>query len=177
MTNAEQYSDVFTNINISPTSRAVALKAKGLLDLATGQPSDWESDGSHTSFRLSEQSMALQAFWDRVYDTDSELKSDKLVITVMKQGLTIALERRRRDSSDPYPRQTLFMNEAEGTKIYRSDHLARAQLAEPTHEVSVLEDFTERFQATAAAMGLHRSIVEMHPEYRQELEYETAANY
>jgi len=176
MTNAEQYSDVFTNINIGPTSRAVALKAKGLLDLATGQPGDWESDGSHTLFRISEQSMALQAFWDKVYDVDSGIQSDRLAITVMKAGLTIALERRRRDQGIKVQRDTLFISEQGESAVYRTDHLF-SYIQYPDSESGEGQNFVERFQDTTAAMGLHRRVIEMYPEYSQPETYQTAASY
>lgn len=174
MTNAEQYSDVFTNINISPTSRAVALKAKGLLDLATGQVSDWESDNSHTSFRVSEQTSALQAFWDRVYDEDHELESDRLAITVMKHGLTVALEHRRRDIANQFPRETLFMSSTEGVKIFKSSYLLSAALHEPIDGQEAVEAFSHRFQTATAALGLHRRVVEMHAEYPRAEQFDTA---
>ena len=176
MTNAEQYSDVFTNINISPTSRAVALKAKGLLDLATGQPGDWESDGNHTSFRLSEQSMALQAFWDKVYDTNSGIQSDRLAITVMRAGLTIALERRRRDDGIKVQRDTLFLSENGDSNIYRTDHLF-GYIQYPDSESGEGQNFVGRFQDTTAAMGLHRRVIAMRSDYEDVDSFETAVNY
>lgn len=155
MTDKLHYQDVFTTINIPKPERRLAMKAKNLFDVAVGTEPWNPAVFTHLS-RATDSINASQAFWD--YENEDGHTYDRLALTIMQRGLTIALEHRDFDQRDARIRQTMLVSQGV-SKVYTSDLLGRPDMGE-TGEQAVTA-FKENFLLTTANLGLYSRIQQL----------------
>jgi len=154
MTEKFQYHDVFKTINVPKTERRLALKAKNLLDSANDLNNPDPAVFAHLS-RVTNQEGAAQAFWD--FEDDEAASYDRMAITLMRRGLTIAIEHRQFDNSDSNIRQSLILHNGEA-KVYTSDLRRSGQMDMGVNAPEAILQFKNRFLETTASLGLYRHI-------------------
>lgn len=154
MTEKLQYHDVFKTINVPKTERRLALKAKDLLDSANGLNNPDPAVFAHLS-RVTNQESAAQAFWD--FENDEAASYDRIAITLMRRGLTIALEHRRFDNADNNARQSLILNNGEA-KVYTTDLRRGGHMDMGVVSPEAILQFKNMFLETTANLGLYHRI-------------------
>jgi len=152
MTDRLHYQDVFKTINIPKTERRLALHAKTLFDVAAGAEPWNPNIYTHLS-KTSDTISASQAFWE--FENDDDHTYDRLALTIMRRGLTIAIEHRDFDQRDGRVRKSLRIGDG-ASKVYSSDLLGRLDLG--SSEEADVTSFKENFLQTAANLGLYHRI-------------------
>ena len=149
MTDKLHYQDVFTTINIPKTERRLALKAKNLFDIAAGvEP--WNPNIYAYLNKTTDSESASQAFWE--YENDDEHSYDQLVLTIMRRGLTIALEHRDFTINE-VPIQKSLLISSGVSKVYVSELRAQNNLGVASEQA--VTSFKESFFETTARLGLY----------------------
>jgi len=154
MTEIFQYQEIFKTLNVPKPERRLALRAKNLLDSANGLNESDPMTYAHLS-RVVTQTEAGQAFWD--YDNTEEKIYDRMAITIMRHGLTIALEHRRFDQSGEATRQSLLMGNGI-SKVYTSDLMRSGRIDNGDDSEVAVQQFKDHFFQTAATLGLYHQI-------------------
>jgi len=149
-----QYQEIFKTINVPKPERRLALRAKNLLDSANGLNEPDPMTYAHLS-RVVTNREAGQAFWD--YEDDEAATYDRLAITLMHHGVTIALEHRRFDRNNEAIRQSLLMGSGIA-KVYTSDLLRSGSINNGDSSEIAVQQFKDQFFATAASLGLYHQI-------------------
>jgi len=157
MTEILHYHDVFTTILVPETERQLALAAKTLLDTANNVNLADRTMSEHLSKVTNEQS-AAQAFWD--YENDEIARYDRLVITLIRRGLTIAIEQRLFDDASKGYRQSLILNNTKA-KVYNSDLRRNGQMDLGSDSAESIQLFKDRFFYTTAHLGLQCYILQL----------------
>lgn len=149
MTDKLHYQDVFQTINIPKPERRLALKAKNLFDVTNGvEP--WNPNVYEHLRKTIDTENASQAFWE--FENDNEHTYDQLVLTMMRRGLTIALEHRDFTTNEAPIRKSLFISGGV-SKVYVSELRAQHNLGVASEQV--VTDFKESFFQTTARLGLY----------------------
>jgi len=154
MTDTFHYQDVYKTINIPKTERRLAQKAKNIFDVATGAGA-WDPNIYEHLSRVTDGESASQAFWD--FEDDDNHAYDRLALTIMRRGLTIALEHRDFTNKPSGYRQTMLISQGV-SKVYTTDLLRNGvQDLGSTSEESLLQ-FKSHFYETVADLGLYSQI-------------------
>lgn len=158
MTDKIHYPDLFKTINIPETEKNLALEAQTLFGVANGAELWRPEVFAHMSTSL-DNAMASQVFWN--FENDSKHTYDRLVLTAMHNGLTIALEHRDFDHREASVRKSLIISQGV-SRVYTSD-LMRSGLLDlgSTSELAVAS-FKENLLETTAHLGLYRQIKQIH---------------
>ena len=156
MTDTFYYQDVFQNINIPKNERRLAIKAKKLLDGAHAVDG-WKPEINKYLSQTIDSSEISQGFWNR----NDEKEYDRFVISVMGNGIRLAIEHRRIEAFSVATRSSIHMENGI-SKIYFSDlqNLGRISISETSKEAISL--FKWQFADTIANLGLHHHIQDLH---------------
>ena len=149
-----QYQEIFKTLNVHETERQLALQAMHLLDSANGVDDPELMTYAYLS-KVVSHSEAGQAFWE--YDNNEAATYDRLAITVMHHGLTIALEHRRFDRANEAIRQSLLM--ARGVSMVYTSNLSRSGSVDHGNSSDIaVQQFKDQFFETTASLELQHQL-------------------
>lgn len=155
MTEKLHYPDVFTRINIPKPERRLALKAKNLFDIVNGVEPGSQDIYQHLT-DTNDTVNASQAFWR--YDRDEDNSYDRLAMTIMNRGLTIAFQHRDVNNNTGPIRKSLIMENGI-SRVYAYDPIrARGGLENGSTAEQDIASFKQDYLETAARLGLYRHI-------------------
>ena len=154
MTDRVSYQDVFKTINIPEKERRIALTAKDLIDGAHSIDG-WRPEVHQHLSKLVDTPEVTQAFWN--YENDEEGLYDRLVITMIGRGLTVAREHRQFDTPRIATRSTLHIGNGTSS-VYFSDFRNRGHIGDPETSKQALDIFRRQFSDTIANLGLYHRI-------------------
>ena len=154
MTEKLHYQDVFKTIHIPKSERRLALKTKDLFDIVHGEK-EWDPSVHEHLSHVIDTHNASQVFWE--FEDDDNRLYDRLALTIMKRGLTIALEHRDFNDKAVSIRQSLVISNG-GFKVYNSDLGGRALLDQGSATPESIAIFKDNFIETTANLGLRRHI-------------------
>ncbi|MDB5179849.1 MAG: hypothetical protein JWN12_481 [Candidatus Saccharibacteria bacterium] len=161
MTDKFHYQDVFQTINIPENERTLALKAKNLFDVildTDGDVDTWNSAVHLHLQKITDSESASQAFWE--FEDDTNHLYDRLVLSIMKRGLIVALEHRDFDDRDAAIRQSLMISNGV-SKVYTSNLRRRGVPDNGSTSELVIADFKRSLLDTTANLGLYHRIQEV----------------
>jgi len=167
-----QYHDVFKTINVPKSERRLAMKAKNLLDDANGLNDPNPEIFQHLS-KVTNQESGAQAFWD--FENDETAIYDRMVITMMRRGLIIALEHRNFANIDRSVRQSLILNNG-AAKVYTSDLHRSGMLDMGSSSPESIQLFKNQFFQMTANLGLYHHAQRINRDDQNESSSATLAN-
>jgi len=150
------YQDAFEKINIPEPERELALIAKNLFDIAHNYD-EWNPDVHPHLNRILDTENVAQASWERDELENNNFRTyDKLALTVMTRGLTIALQHRDLNANRLI-RTSLVMSDG-ASKVYVSSMRPDARLSNGSTAEQDIATFKDDFFETAASLGLYAHI-------------------
>lgn len=163
MTDKFHYQDVFKTINIPKPERRLALQAKNLFDSAIGvEP--WDPYISEHLQNVTDSEDASQSFWE--FQNNDQRTFNRLILTLMSGGLTIALEHRRLDQNILPLRQSLYISRG-ASKVYTSGPRAHNPNDPANSSESTITSFKDSFYDVTANLGLYNRIKDLELEIDQ----------
>lgn len=173
MTDNFHYQDVFQKINIPETEYEIALEAKNLFDIANGvEPRD-PLIHKHLK-KVIDSEGASQVFWDFEHDKDDKHHYHRLVLTLQRQALRIAIENRDFNNPDADIRKTLAISNGE-SKVYSSGVSSHGRIDNGSTSELAIADFEESFALTTAGLSLYHHIHVLHQNESNEAILDNAA--
>lgn len=158
MTDKFHYQDVFQTINIPKSERHIASQAKNLFDSAADPLVDGPFVSEHL-YMMTDSEAVSQSFWE--FQNNDEHTFDKLVLTMIHRGLTIAIEHRWLGQRTLPIRRSLHIAGGTSTVYDRSAY-------RPVEPISsselILASFKSDFIDVVANLGLYARIQQLETE-------------
>jgi hypothetical protein len=154
MTDKLHYPDLFKTINIPETEKPLALEAHNLFDVANGVV-PWNPDRFTHMSKFIDSESASQIFWN--FEDDANHLYDRLALTAMRGGLTVALEHRNFTNPAVSVRKTLIMSQGV-SKIFTTDLQGRGGMDGGSKAESEIITFKQQLLETTARLGLYGHI-------------------
>jgi hypothetical protein len=148
MTDMFHYQDVFKTINIPKNERHLLHQSLSLFDSAFGT-GKWSPYLSRTV----DNHNASQVFWER--DETGARFYDRMVLSALDRGVTIAIEHRDFDVPEQSTRKSLLMGSG-ALVVFESNLRARGLLDNGSSSAEASHAFKEDFYKVAARLALYR---------------------